>query len=189
MAVSKGKRSRLKPNNTIESRAVKARKHVSNSRQQSAVVADENSRSSGNVPSCIFNVAGQVVDVASSVSDKHTGDLSQVGDPSPTDKWQACMTKAEREAYRNQELKHYARDKLFPRVKLISHPTQLQYSSDKQSFCQTICKELRVVKEYRRDWWTHHCKDIRDELNKRRSEVTSRMRKIFICKLIKRNVP
>ena len=182
MVGGKPKRSRSKASSSIERRHGKARKHVSSGLRQSDDSSNENSRSGGNTLSCTFNSAGQVLDFATPNNDKTDQTLIKVTDKSPTDVWSTCMTKREMEVHKNLQVKQYSREKLFPRLKMFCNPTEMQYSSDKKSLCQRICRELGVRKEFRRQWWTHHCKDIRDELNKRRSEVTSRMRKVFICK-------
>ena len=91
------------------------------------------------------------------------------------------MTKTKQAIQHNRQVKEYAHGPLFSKLKLFSDPTELHYTT-KAGVCQSICKAMKVQEVYREKWWNYNSKIIRDELNKRRSEVTAQMQKVFIGK-------
>jgi hypothetical protein len=86
------------------------------------------------------------------------------------------------EKNRKDALQEYVRHDLFPRWKFFTNKKQMIFSDKKGGIVVKICSDLSVRKEQRQVWWDSNSKAISDSLNRKRSDVTSYMKTIFIGK-------
>jgi len=80
------------------------------------------------------------------------------------------------------ELRKFVKDKLFPRWKFFTHRSQLMWTSTPNSICHYVCEHMHLRPEYKERWWHHHQEDVMKELNRKRSDVCSAMKKVFLGK-------
>ena len=86
------------------------------------------------------------------------------------------------EKNRKDALQEYVRHDLFPRWKFFTNKKQMIFSCKKGGIVLKICNDLSVRKEQRQVWWDTNSKSISDSLNRKRSDVTSYMKTIFLGK-------
>lgn len=83
---------------------------------------------------------------------------------------------------RETALTEYVRHELFPYWKFFSSKQQLVFNPHPQSIVTKICSQLHVREEFRAAWWDENRDTVSKILSKRRSEVTSALKKSFISK-------
>ena len=100
----------------------------------------------------------------------------------PDEAW--FFSKNENEAKLSQahELSKFAKERLFPRWKFFTNRSQLMWTQTPNSICHYVCTSMNVRPEYRERWWHHHQENVMKELNRKRSDVSSAMKKVFLSK-------
>ena len=76
----------------------------------------------------------------------------------------------------------YVKDHFFSKCKFIRDPSEMEYSLEQQSICQTVCKGCNIPLERQQEWWQFAKKVVEHNLNKKRADVNSTMKRIFIGK-------
>ena len=98
--------------------------------------------------------------------------------------WSQMLSAGINEAGRLHQIKKFVRESLFPHLKFFVNEDELMWSIEKQSIAQFVVQGLHIPgnEEVRRKWWHNHSSIVLRELNRRRSDVVSMMKKMFMSK-------
>lgn len=79
-------------------------------------------------------------------------------------------------------IEFYVKDIFFPRCKFIRDKTEMEYTPEAKSICQTVCAGCNIPDAQREEWWRYARRKIEGFLNKRRADVNATMKRKFIGK-------
>jgi hypothetical protein len=81
------------------------------------------------------------------------------------------------------DLVSYVRNDLFTKLKFIMDPRQLMYSTSKNSICYQICNDMGLTDGRAAAWWELYKNKLVANLNSKRADVTSAIKRTFMSKL------
>ena len=79
-------------------------------------------------------------------------------------------------------IEQYVKDKMFHDLVFILNLEMIAFSWEATSICQIVCDKFKVSKFEQTQFWSIYSNRICQKLNKKRSEVSNGMRKVFKCK-------
>ena len=82
----------------------------------------------------------------------------------------------------HQDLVRYVRCDLFPKLKFFMDNRQLHFSTAEDSLCYQIYSELGFGAVEAAVWWEKYKNKIVKQLNSKRADVTSAMKRLFMSK-------
>ena len=86
--------------------------------------------------------------------------------------------------WRDEVVKCYVKQSLFPRRKFIEEESALEFSTENISICRQFlvyCNVNNEPRELQLQCWNESKEKIRSQLNERRNRVQSDMRKTYLC--------
>ena len=118
------------------------------------------------------------VTVAQSVSD-----VTAAGGPEVANSaWYAMERASKSEKELQHDLQQFIRHTLFPACKMITGVQQLVFSDSQQSICQFVCSGMNVKPSFQSVWWELNKKSVHQHLNRRRTDVSSQIKKGLFSK-------
>lgn len=130
-----------------------------------------------NVPNTIVSNGNQVEDTQSIRSTLTNSQALSIYDHGEE------LAKKKEEKSRKIALQEYIRHDLFPRWKFFTNKKQMVFSDKKGGIVTKICNDLFVRKEQRHIWWDNHSKEISEGLNRKRNDVITSIKRLFLGKL------
>ena len=86
------------------------------------------------------------------------------------------------EAMLSCDLVAYVRKELFSKLKFFMDPRQLMFSTNTNTICFQICKDMRLREQRAPQWWELYKNKIVQTLNSKRADVTSCIKRVFMSK-------
>jgi hypothetical protein len=87
---------------------------------------------------------------------------------------------------RRIQLIDFVRRDLFPGWKFFTDPRQLVFDASETSLVRHICLGMHLKRDYWADWWELNKTELVTTLNRKRTDVTAMVKKIFIGTLVDR---
>jgi hypothetical protein len=142
---------------------------------------EASSDGSGNPVPRQYSISGRMIPTTIVSSNGQQENGSQ--EPQRRD-WSQMLSAGINEAGRLHQIKKFVRESLFPHLKFFVNEDELMWSIEKQSIAQFVVQGLHIPgnEEVRRKWWHNHSSIVLRELNRRRSDVVSMMKKMFMSK-------
>jgi hypothetical protein len=119
-------------------------------------------------------------------SGNSTATASSLTAVSANSSWSLAREAGMNDGGRLHMIKKFVKDQLFPHVKFVTGKTQMRWETAPGSIAQFVLKGLNVMgeQEYKRDWWENYRDMISKELNRKRSDVVSGIKKVFLGKCV-----
>jgi hypothetical protein len=116
----------------------------------------------------------------------NSGALSVVIDDdvtSPSDKWFDCAKSGKKaEEQRKIDLQDFVRHDLFSAWKFFTDKRQLIFDTSSTAVCYHICTAMHVRPDFWSLWWEHNKDELVATLNRKRTDVTAVLKRVFIGK-------
>jgi hypothetical protein len=110
--------------------------------------------------------------------------LSVVVDDSvmcPSDMWYACARSGQQaDLQRKIDLQDFVRHDLFSGWKFFTDKRQLIFDTSSTAICYHICTAMNVKRDYWALWWEHNKDELVSTLNRKRTDVTAVVKRVFI---------
>ena len=125
-------------------------------------------------------------DTETNEDDPSNGPPSQVAmTPTQTgaDRWQHLDVTIHEGSRDKRTIEVYVKENFFSKCKFIRDKSEMEYSIEMKSICQTVCKGCNIQLEKQQEWWQFAKKVVERNLNKKRADVNCTMKRIFGGKL------
>ena len=112
------------------------------------------------------------------------GDMSVVSQSvmGSDEAWYFSKKANEARISKTHELRKFVKKELFPKWKFFTNKSQLMWTTNPKSICQFVCKSMHLRPQFKEKWWHLNQDCVMKELNRKRSDVASAMKKSFIGK-------
>jgi hypothetical protein len=99
----------------------------------------------------------------------------------PSETWfESTRPGANADEARRIQLIDYVRKDMFPGWKFFTDPRQLVFDASETSLVRHICLGMHLKRDYWADWWELNKTELVTTLNRKRTDVTAMVKKIFI---------
>jgi hypothetical protein len=99
----------------------------------------------------------------------------------PSETWfESTRPGTDADEARRIQLISYVRQDLFPGWKFFTDPRQLVFDASETSLVRHICLGMHVKRDFWADWWELNKTELVTTLNRKRTDVTAMVKKIFI---------
>jgi hypothetical protein len=177
-----GKYDRAKPNQETSCSSLSSSSQITETQKRGKVKSEEaEANGKGNVVPRTYTLNGSRQESVSTV----TPTIERRRDGFDSSRmWQDVMTAGLNDIGRLHQIKKFVKDNLFPHVKFFVSEHELAWSVAPKSISSFVVKGLHISNDLDvcREWWNNNCGLIVKELNRKRSDVVSGMRRIFLCK-------
>jgi hypothetical protein len=99
----------------------------------------------------------------------------------PSDIWFDCARSGKKaEEQRKIDLQDFVRHDLFCGWKFFTDKRQLVFDTGSTAICYHICTAMHVKRDYWALWWEHNKDELVSTLNRKRTDVTAVVKRVFI---------